>query len=125
MQIEAPGIQKIKVKANYDNTSVPGCYSVDVSGRKRRSSGLSVLMAAKELEGCERLLPAEEQAKYETEPIKDTCRYGEFQEHFPVELKFKAPSGKKQLLGPVDGIFYLVLEEHETESEDDTDDDKD
>ena len=77
-----------------------------------------MLNTAKELEGCERLLPAETEATDKTEPKKDTCRYGEFHEHLPIEMKFKPPVVKKQLLGPIDGIFYLVFEEHEQEPDD-------
>ena len=117
VQIEAPGVETLKVKKKY-KLSEPGCWAIEVSGRKDRNDGLSVLLGEESLKGQERLLPAENQkAAEKVEPSKDTCRYGQFQERFQIEMKFKKPDATT--VGPVKGIFYLLFEEEE-ESEDET-----
>ena len=111
VQIEAPGVNKIKVKTNY-KISAPGCWAIEVSGRKDRNDGLAVLRERQELENQKRLLPAEKQGPDETGELKkDTCRYGDFNEQFQIEMKFKKPKVTK--VGPVNGIFYLIFEEEE------------
>ena len=113
VQIEAPGINRIEVNIRYE-ASAPGCWAIEVSGVKERNDGLAALKEAKELEGNERLLPADEQyTDKEVEPSEDTCRYGKFHEIFQINMMFNKYRMSK--LGPIKGIFYLVFEEEEEE----------
>ena len=105
----------MKIKPNY-TISEEGCWAIVLTGEKVRSDGLSVLKETEELMGNRRLLPAHEQyTDDKMEPSKDTCRYGTFHQVFQIEMKFKKPKVKK--VGPVKGIFYLIFEEEEEDSD--------
>jgi hypothetical protein len=114
VQIEAPGVAKLRTKVNYE-ASVNGCWAVDVRGTKEKHNVIKTLCQQSDLKGKTRLLPKEHQEL--AEPKKDSCRYGEFEERFQIEMKFE--KSKRKMLGPVNGIFYLIFEEDEEEEDSD------
>jgi hypothetical protein len=119
IQIEAPGVEDIKVKPNFKATVSPGYWVCDVFGSKEKQTSLRVLRDAPELQEYDRLLPALDEEDTE-ETSADHCRYGKFREQFPIEMTFK--KSKVFKVGQKDGIFYIIFEEEEdaSDSEDTT-----
>jgi hypothetical protein len=114
LQLEAPGVTKLKAKVNNEE-SVRGCWAVDVRGTKTKHDFVKTLCQQPKLKDKTRLLPEEDQEL--TEPKKDSCRYGEFEERLQIEMKFRKP--KWRTLGPINGLFYLIFEEDEEEEDSD------
>lgn len=108
IQIEAPGVEEIKVKAN--NRLAKAHWAIEVSGAKHKNDGVAHLARYDRLAGNARLLPAYNSVT-KPEPDSDSCRYGKFSEVFQIPLKFKKPHWIK--IGPSNGIFQLVFEEEE------------